>query len=200
MRSLLPLLTLIVLPLSSPDWSEAQEPYRPSSLTAQDYARAESFLGENLEGLAMGVDIRPNVLPDGRFWYRNAFADGYEFIMVDPEARTRERAFNHDRLARGISTVTGRAVEPFDLPFTTFELVRNARAIGFNVDDEGFICDLRGYVCERGEVSISPDVRRRFRALEVLSPDGTKAAFIRDHNLWMRYTATGQVTQLTLDE
>jgi dipeptidyl aminopeptidase/acylaminoacyl peptidase len=32
-----------------------------------------------------------------------------------------------------------------------------------------------------------------------VSPDGTKAAFIRDHNLWVRDLTTGEDTQLTMD-
>ena len=34
---------------------------------------------------------------------------------------------------------------------------------------------------------------------EVLSPDGTKAAFIKDYNLWVRDVATNKLTQLTTD-
>ncbi len=37
------------------------------------------------------------------------------------------------------------------------------------------------------------------RSNEVLSPDGKKAAFIKDYNLWMRDVATNQLTQLTTD-
>ncbi len=37
------------------------------------------------------------------------------------------------------------------------------------------------------------------REPSVLSPDGRKAAFIRDHNLWVREVATGKETQLTTD-
>ncbi|HEY4289343.1 MAG TPA: DPP IV N-terminal domain-containing protein [Puia sp.] len=39
----------------------------------------------------------------------------------------------------------------------------------------------------------------RGRMSEVLSPDGKKAAFIRDYNLWVRNVATGAETQLTTD-
>jgi dipeptidyl aminopeptidase/acylaminoacyl peptidase len=34
---------------------------------------------------------------------------------------------------------------------------------------------------------------------EVISPDGEKAAFIRDYNLWVKNLATGEETQLTTD-
>ncbi len=33
----------------------------------------------------------------------------------------------------------------------------------------------------------------------IISPDGRKAAFIKDHNLWIREVATGKETQLTTD-
>jgi len=44
-----------------------------------------------------------------------------------------------------------------------------------------------------------PAARNRTRAPEVLSPDGTKAAFIRDWNLWVRDVATNAETQVTTD-
>jgi dipeptidyl-peptidase-4 len=40
---------------------------------------------------------------------------------------------------------------------------------------------------------------RRGRGNEVLSPDGKKAAFIKDYNLWVRDVASGAETQLTTD-
>ncbi len=39
----------------------------------------------------------------------------------------------------------------------------------------------------------------RARAQSDVSPDKTKAAFIRDWNLWVRDVATGKETQLTTD-
>lgn len=44
-----------------------------------------------------------------------------------------------------------------------------------------------------------PTARNRTRAPEVLSPDGSKAAFIRDWNLWVRDVATNVETQVTTD-
>ena len=41
--------------------------------------------------------------------------------------------------------------------------------------------------------------RRRRSRYDELSPDGKRAAFIRDWNLWVRDVATGQETQLTTD-
>ena len=199
MRHALSILAFVVLfPLTQLS-AQVPDPYRPTALTAEDYARAESFLAAATDDLVSGVNIRPNFLDDGRFWYRNTLADGQEFVMVDPGERTRERAFNHERLARGISAVTGETVDPLNLPFTTFQVVRNGGAIEFRVGDTGLTCELRAYICEEAEVGVPPTPMGRTRSLQVTSPDGTRAAFIRDYNLWVRELATGLETQLTTD-
>ncbi len=41
--------------------------------------------------------------------------------------------------------------------------------------------------------------KNKAKSNEVLSPDGTKAAFIKDYNLWVRDVATDKLTQLTTD-
>ena len=59
-------------------------------LTAQDYARAEKFLGNNTVPLVTGLGFRPTWLEDGRFWYRATAANGSSFLIVDPVKKTRE--------------------------------------------------------------------------------------------------------------
>ena len=71
-------------------------------ITADDYARAEALLGWNVPGLVTGADVSPRwIAGDGRerFWYRNRIAAEFEFIVIDPAAATRQRAFDHPRLA-----------------------------------------------------------------------------------------------------
>ena len=56
-------------------------------------------------------------------------------------------------------------------------------------------------VCPPASAAAAPNgpPRAGRRAPEVLSPDGTRAVFIRDWNLWMRDVATNRETQLTID-
>ena len=82
-------LTTVVLLLAAPLAAPAQT---PRQVTAQDYARAESFLRAGVDSLVDGIPDRPNWLPDGRFWYRVSMGDGARFIMVDPDRRTRQPA------------------------------------------------------------------------------------------------------------
>ena len=164
-------------------------------VTADDYARAEKFLRQNTSPLVFGATVRPNWLESGRFWYQNTFSGGSEFIMVDPGRRSRERAFDHERLAGALSAASGEEYEPFDLPFSTFHLAHDGRAIVFDLGENHYACDIRDYECTAGEGPSQPPGDGN----AITSPDGTKAAFIRDFNLWVRDVDTGRETQLTTD-
>src|SRR4029450_6335376 len=70
----------------------------PKKLTAEDYARAEKFLGTNTAPLVAGLGFRPTWLENGRLWYRTTVATGSAFIIVDPAKRTREPLLDQTRL------------------------------------------------------------------------------------------------------
>jgi len=181
------------------------------TVTADDYAHAEQFLGSHTYQLMSGTAGRPTWLADGRFWYRATTADGAEFVMVDPARRTRGPAFDHARLASALSAAMGRTIERTSLPFQTFELSGDGNTLTFATGGGGgmfgpprtgggaeWTCDLRAYRCTR---AVAPEEG----ALEdpprnsVVSPDGRRAAFIRDYNLWVRDLSNGEETQLTSD-
>ncbi|HSJ65211.1 MAG TPA: DPP IV N-terminal domain-containing protein [Gemmatimonadaceae bacterium] len=169
---------------------------QPRHLTAEDYARAERFLGANAAPLVTGTGVRPTWLADGRFWYRTTVPEGSAFFMVDPERGTRQAAFDQARLATALSTATGGRVEGSRLPFQSFELAKDNRSIIVSVQNRRWSCDLQRYVCERSDTAAARNGAPRNSSV---SPDGSRAVYIRDHNLWLRDLATGQETQLTTD-
>jgi len=201
--SLLALSCSLVAPTLSPGtglMAQGHEPYRPAAVTAEDYARGESLLRQTTGSLVFGTDIRPVFMDDGRFWYRNAIPGGVEFILVDPKEKTRERAFNHDRLVQGIQTLTGKSFQPLVLPFSTFSFISDAGAIQFMLDDQELVCELRAYTCRKSPGRAdAPNPMMARSSPAVASPDGNREAFIRDHNLWIREVDTKLESQVTLD-
>ncbi len=165
----------------------------PPALTADDYARAERFMGYNTAPLVSGATVRPTWLSGDRFWYRNTIPGGAEFILVDPARRTRVRAFDHEGVAAALSRAADTAYTAFQLPFTQFTFTADERSIAFDAGQRHWICDREGSRCAAAG---APPERP---ANAVVSPDGRRAAFIRDHNLWLRDLATGAETQLTTD-
>ena len=169
----------------------AQDP--PVQLMAADYARAERFLDASTARLVYGSVGAPQWLPDGRFWYRNTIAGGTEYVMVDPGAAEKGRAFDHDRMAAALTAVLGDEVSAPALPIGGLAFA--AHEVAVQLDDESlFRCDLSEYQCTRARPA-----RPSVRLSEVVSPDGRKVAFIRDYNLWVRDRDSGVETQLTTD-
>ena len=178
----------IAVPLTAAAAAAQQTP----SLEAEDYARSERLLSSHTSALVLGDAVSPTWMEDGRFWYRNRFEQGEEIVVVDPASASRDRAFDHQRLASALSAVTGESHAAFALPERGFEL-EPATAV-FEVSGERYACDTDAYACERRTADPPPSGRA-----DVVSPDGRRAAFIRGHDLWVRDVATGDETRLTED-
>jgi len=164
---------------------------RPA-VTVDDYMRAEKFLGYNTNPLVSNGAVQANWLPGDRFWYRNQRVDGPEFILVDATKASKAPAFNHAAVATALTTAMGKPVSAARLPFNQITVAADLQSFSFNSDLKQWTCDIQGRQCNSidrpGAVPNSET-----------SPDGKLAAFIRDHNLWVRDMATGQDKQLTTD-
>jgi dipeptidyl-peptidase-4 len=136
-------------------WPIGAQEQAPRGVTAEDYARAERFLGPATNPLVLRSGVRPNWLEGDRFWYRVTTEKGSEAFLVDPVKRTKV---------------------PCDLP--------ECKAPAGGGRGRG------GQAAGRG-TDVSPN--------EIISPDGTRAAFIRDHDLWVRDIETKKETRLTTD-
>lgn len=163
-------------------------------LTAHDYMRAERFLSANARERVYGVSVNPNWIEgQDAFWYRNRFPEGFEFVRVDAADGERARAFDHSRLAAALSRAMDEAHEPFNLPFTSFDYIDDGAAIEFTVEDERWSCRLSDYVCE-GPMEAPPSVPN-----SIESPDGRYAAYIEEHDLWVRDLESEEDIRLTHD-
>jgi dipeptidyl aminopeptidase/acylaminoacyl peptidase len=182
-------------PTFTPREATSQEPRK---LTAEDYARAEKFLGNNTLPLVTGLGFRPTWLDDGRFWYRTTAATGSVFIVVDPAKKTREPLFDQTRLAAALAAASGGRVEASRLAGfgTTFDLAKDNRSITVGLQRARWKCDLQTYQCAAAD---SSGTDSRAPQNSSVSPDGKLAAYIKDYNLWVRELATGKDYQLTTD-
>ena len=161
--------------------------------TLQDYERAQQFLAGNVRHLVVDGTVFPNwIWKTSRFWYRKEAAGASQFILVDPEKNTSGPAFDHARLAAALSRAMRHPVQPTALPFQSFEFTEDGSGIRFEADNAQWTCKLADYTCTREEVK-QPDPYVR------ISPNGRWAAYVKDHNLYLRDTTTGTILQLTRD-
>jgi dipeptidyl aminopeptidase/acylaminoacyl peptidase len=178
--------------------------------SAADYQRAEKFMGYNTTPLVYRSGVRPNWISGERFWYRVTTAQGSEFVLVDPEKGTRAPAFDHAKMASALTAATGSIYDAGRLPFTTFDYTPDELSILVSANGRRWKCDVKGSKCvaDNGPAPEASGGGRGGRGgrgggvggrAESLSPDGKRAVFIRENNLWVRDVASGKQTQLTSD-
>jgi dipeptidyl aminopeptidase/acylaminoacyl peptidase len=167
-------------------------------LTAKDYEHAESFLTYNTSSLIDHGSVRPNWIAGDRFWFRDLHAKGSEFILVDPATGKLAAPFDQVKLASALSAASGKTFDGGHLPFMSFSFSSDGKSISFQAAGKQWTCDLQTYECI-ASASQANGNNRRMNNPEVLSPDGKRAAFIKEYNLWVRDIASNQQTQLTTD-
>ncbi len=180
-------------------------------LSAKDYERAEQFMGYNTDPLIDGGNARPNWLPDDRFWFLSASQKKNEFILVDPAKKSKAPAFDHAKLAEALGAATGNKYDAAKLPFQSIGFSADGKYILFTAENKRWKYDLSSsqVSVNEGVAAMGGDAApvRGFGGRrggfgggnEVLSPDGKKAAYIKDWNLWVRDVASNQSVQLTTD-
>jgi dipeptidyl-peptidase 4 len=167
-------------------------------LTTADYAQAEKFMAYNVNPLVYHGVAQVSWMDDGRFWYRDNGPDGVTYMVVDPVKRTKAPAFNHAKLAAALTAADSKMkADPHHLVISEITFSNGDKTVVVGNDSRKFRCDLSGAgVCT--EV-IAPGGKEAESEDVAISPDKTKAAFIRDYNLWVRDVATDKETQLTTD-
>ena len=144
------------------------------ALTAADYDRATKMLAPALAGLVVGGTVNATWLPDGRFSYQRTTLTGTENVVVDPVRRTREVVATPPAGGQTPPAAAGRGGGGGG---------RGGRG-GMQITNKTCGTNVTG-------LSGPPPAS--------MSPDGTRAVFICDWNLWVRDVKTGQDRQLTTD-
>lgn len=106
----------------------------PAQGTKADYERFDK-IGGITGGKVFRTRVEANWLAGTKcFWYRNELGQGRkDFVFVDAAIGKRKAAFDHERLAKDLAKVTGKAFEAHKLPF---DAIKYKKADG---DEKGFL-------------------------------------------------------------
>ncbi|TWX58526.1 S9 family peptidase [Colwellia hornerae] len=159
-------------------------------LSVDDYKKAEQQLSSHTSKLVTGTVDYPLWSDNDTLVYRSHTEDGDKFFKVNINNQKKSLAFDHKKLADSLARITDSEVNQDKFPFTQVEFI-SANKIKVSVKTESYQCDLTHYLCHLDELSQ--------KSAENLSPDGKRAVFIRDHNLWLRDLITDKESQLTTD-
>ena len=159
------------------------------ALTIKDYQNAENKLGYNTQQYVDRGNVFPNWIPGDKFWYRVLTPTGSEFVLVDAAKGTRTVAFDHEKLAASLSSATSKKYTGSMLPFQVINFSADGKSITFRSDGKQWKYDLQNSSILADTTKLLENAQRSggfgrgSRGIEVLSPDRTKAAFIKDYNL-----------------
>src|SRR6185503_2047769 len=121
------------------------------AVTAADYDRARGLQARN-RALVIDAIESPTWSGNSRLLYRKSVSGGTQFMLVDVsnrQAPVKRAAFDHERLAAGLSTATGGRYTAVTLPFTNYTFTNNDQDITFAVDTTSYRCVLSDYTCTR---------------------------------------------------
>ncbi|HKJ32760.1 MAG TPA: DPP IV N-terminal domain-containing protein [Balneolales bacterium] len=148
----------------------------------QAYKRAKKFLPSNTEPLVHNVISDATWQSGGRLLYRDTKANGCQYMIANPSNGKTKVAFDVNKLANALST------DPNHLYLRDVRLSPDNKHMRFSYSGTVYNYNISTnkytYVASRNEV---------------ISPDGSKAAYIKNNNLWMRNLKTEKPTQLTFN-
>jgi dienelactone hydrolase len=171
-------------------------------------AHAEAFTSAKLMTKTLNLGAAFYWINHGeQFWYRKALEGGRDaFVLVDSASGRQSSLFDQHALtaalvAAGAKDTAGAAIKEVIVADDGGSMVLSLRRPGSNclwpnsgvcytpVDRYG--CNLPLTTCHALPAAPGAEL--------VLSPDGRRGAFVRDHNLWLRDMTTGAERQLTHD-
>lgn len=155
-----------------------------TELTDEMWQSIEPYLPWNLEQAFHNLHIEPHWFADGRsFWYRRQVPDGISYVLVNAETGTSQPAFDHAALRNALAAITDADA------FAALELLEaDGRKAQLAIERKRYRFDGIELTAEQDALS-TPS--------EILSPDGRKAAFRRDGDVWLRNVGTGVEQRLT---
>ena len=162
-------------------------------LILNDYIRAVDFLPGNIQKDIYYLDVRPNWLDDSvSFWYKTNTPSGTKFYVVDLDSMKKVKAFDHERLADSLQVHFDEDIDAGNLQIEEIKYALN--------DSIEFIFNSRSFTLYKDLYElreIKNTEENTTEKSEIPSPDGKWLAFIKDYNLYIRSTKSGNAIQLS---
>ncbi|UYQ94836.1 S9 family peptidase [Chitinophaga horti] len=190
--------------------TQAQAPLMPYAPAAEEVAanyKSAAELDSLVRNKAYRLGVRPRWQADKKaFWYKNVLQDSVvEYVYVDAAQGRRQLAFDHAKLASGLSKATGRSISADKLPLTDIVFAKDAILV--ETGGKWYSCHPGSYECtpaasapQASTESSNPGSRPRWErgdwGARNISPDKQWSVDIRDGNVWVK-PANGEAFQYT---
>ena len=177
--------------------------------TLDDYNRAYALSGKYNHGYVPNARIAPRWIGEtGRFWYVEDMPDGTkEYTVLDAKSRKKSALLDRKTLASALKAKGVEDIDAANLRLENLRVSADLDTLWFNRNGRmwTYVKGKKGGLDDNGAVQ-PPKPRPHWMVVDeekdfgpVPSPDGTKTAFVRDNNLWVKDVASGAERQLTKD-
>lgn len=165
--------------------------YIDKSMIAR-YQRASHLMtGIWTQNVVRNATIFPTwIRHSDQFWYERELKFGREYRLVDAKRAVNQKAFDHQVLAETLAEISGQQVNSDDLPITEVDITVAPLQVAFTAFEKRWSFSADSSTCI--------EIDKVYRDW-VVSPDGRKAIFARDYNLWIRDIVGASECQLTYD-
>jgi dipeptidyl aminopeptidase/acylaminoacyl peptidase len=171
----------------------AVAPVASAQGTRADYERANG-LRARFENLATGLPEPATFIENtNEFMYRHLVKGGYEFVAVNADTQAKRPAFDHEKLAAGLSKALGTKQTALALPTQGLRILDKGALVELVARDARWRCDLSEYSCRKVADIPQGFVQTPFACAPpaadekpVASPDGKREAIVLNYNLAVR--------------
>lgn len=159
------------------------------------YEKAESFLPKNIGKLVKNSWLSPNWIGDSStFWYTEQTDTGKQYRIFNSKGHKSQTAFDHEKMAKIVSEKTNKTVSPDSLSLRQLKFADDLSSLSFKLDEETITVDLKSY-----KTSSETEEQVERKKNESTSPDGKWVVSLKEYNLYLRNTETGEEKALTTD-
>lgn len=165
-----------------------------NGITKDDYARAISFLRENLfEKKVFNQHIQANWMPENSgVWYVHQLPEDKKFLKITFPDMEKSELFDHERLAILLTDSLGEETDANQLPVTILEY-KNANEILIRVKNKRYLFNAETHTLA------TPERSARENGFEKNSPDEKWIAFTENYNLFIKSPDRSEIKQLSFD-
>ncbi|UVW34166.1 S9 family peptidase [SAR92 clade bacterium H455] len=159
------------------------------------YEQAQKILhGMTTDQLVKNDTIFPNWIENSEyFWYVREIEGNKEICIVNARTASNTIAFDYKTLANELEKATNQTLNPEFLILQNVHMGLSPTRFHFKALEKNWVFEPENALCQ--EVEILDTLHQQ----ELCSPDGNKAIFLREHNIWIRDQSTGEERSLTQD-
>lgn len=173
--------------------------------TPGDYQRAFS-LRDSLKDKVFYSDVNPQWIGStNQFWYVRNTPQGKIYVVTDAVKKTRKELFDHQKLAKLLSSSTGKTIEATQLPIQRLQVNPTQDTLRFVYNDNKwmYLRKKNSLVNEGKQDKQDPNywagTDDELQGAPVVSPDGKQTAFIKNQNVYVKENQSGKEKVLSFD-